>query len=57
MPRGVRVVDFGFHGSELALTLLDDATEAAKSDDAVPRGGQPGTLRVDVSVVQLTRYT
>jgi hypothetical protein len=44
-----------FHGSELALALMDDAPEAAKSDDAVTRGGQPRTLVPDVLVVEVTR--
>ncbi len=42
-PRGVQVVDFGIRGMELAYTLLDDY-DALILVDAVPRGGQPGTL-------------
>ena len=42
-PEGVKVVDFGIRGMELAYTLLDDY-DALVLVDAVPRGGQPGTL-------------
>ena len=42
-PEGVRVVDFGIRGMELAYTLLDDY-DTLILVDAVPRGGQPGTL-------------
>src|SRR5438270_1386334 len=42
-PEGVQVVDFGIRGIELAYTLLDDY-DALVLVDAVPRGGQPGTL-------------
>ena len=42
-PEGVKVVDFGIRGIELAYTLLDDY-DALVLVDAVPRGGQPGTL-------------
>jgi len=42
-PEGVKVVDFGIRGIELAYTLLDDYDELVLVD-AVPRGGQPGTL-------------
>ncbi|MFL5706393.1 MAG: hydrogenase maturation protease [Ktedonobacteraceae bacterium] len=42
-PEGVQVIDFGIRGMELAYTLLDDY-DALVLVDAVPRGGQPGTL-------------
>ena len=44
-PEGVRVVDFGIRGLDLAYTLLNQY-EAVILVDAVPRGGQPGTLYV-----------
>jgi hydrogenase maturation protease len=45
LPEGVRVVDFGIRGLDLAYTLLD-TDEAVILVDAVPRGGAPGTLYV-----------
>jgi hydrogenase maturation protease len=45
LPPEVRVVDFGIRGLDLAYTLLD-GYEAVILVDAVPRGGQPGTLYV-----------
>jgi len=42
-PEGVQVVDFGIRGMELAYTLLEDY-DTLVLVDAVPRGGQPGTL-------------
>src|SRR5205085_1568015 len=45
LPEGVRVVDFGIRGFDLACALLDDC-DAAILVDAVHRGGAPGTLRV-----------
>jgi hydrogenase maturation protease len=45
LPDGVRVVDFGIRGLDLAYALLD-GYEAAILVDAVPRGGRPGTLYV-----------
>jgi hydrogenase maturation protease len=45
LPDGVRVVDFGIRGLDLAYALLDDP-DAAILVDAVPRGGPPGTLYV-----------
>ncbi len=42
-PPGVKVVDFGIRGMELAYTLLDDY-DTLVLVDAVSRGGQPGTL-------------
>jgi len=46
LPDGVRVVDFGIRGFDLALALLDDAIDAAILVDAAPRGEPPGTLYV-----------
>jgi hydrogenase maturation protease len=45
LPDGVRVVDFGIRGLDLAYALLDDY-EAVVLVDATPRGGAPGTLYV-----------
>jgi hydrogenase maturation protease len=45
LPAGVRVVDFGIRGLDLAYALLD-GYEAVILVDATPRGGQPGTLYV-----------
>ncbi len=42
---GVRVVDFGIRGFDLAYALLD-GDDATILVDALPRGGQPGTLYV-----------
>jgi hydrogenase maturation protease len=44
LPEGVRVVDFGIRGLDLAYTLLDGAHAVTILVDAVPRGGTPGTL-------------
>jgi hydrogenase maturation protease len=43
LPDGVRVVDFGIRGLDLAFALMDgyDVTVLV---DATPRGGAPGTL-------------
>ena len=46
LPEGVRLVDFGIRGFDLALALLDDTVDAAILVDAVPRGEPPGTLYV-----------
>ncbi|WP_406699278.1 hydrogenase maturation protease [Singulisphaera sp. Ch08] len=45
-PDGVRLVDFGIRGFDLALALLDEATDVAILVDALPRGAAPGTLSV-----------
>ncbi len=45
LPEGVRVVDFGIRGLDLAYALLDDHA-AVILIDATPRGEQPGTLFV-----------
>jgi hydrogenase maturation protease len=45
LPEGVRVVDFGIRGCDLAFALLDNY-EAVILVDAAPRGGAPGTLYV-----------
>src|SRR2546430_16946672 len=42
-PTGVQVEDFGIRGMDLAYTLLEEY-DALVLVDAVPRGGQPGTL-------------
>jgi hydrogenase maturation protease len=44
-PDGVRVVDYGIRGLDLAYALLD-APDAVILIDAAPRGGQPGTVYV-----------
>jgi hydrogenase maturation protease len=41
----VRVADFGIRGFDLAFALLDDPA-ATILIDAMPRGGQPGTVYV-----------
>jgi hydrogenase maturation protease len=43
MPAGVRVVDFGIRGLDLAYTL-SEGWDAAILVDAVRRGGKPGTV-------------
>jgi hydrogenase maturation protease len=43
LPEGVRLVDFGIRGLDLAYTLLEP-WDAAILIDAVPRGDAPGTL-------------
>jgi len=43
MPDGVRVVDFGIRGFDLAYALMDDY-DAVVLVDALPRGDAPGTL-------------
>lgn len=45
LPDGVQVADFGIRGVHLAYELLD-GYDALILIDAVPRGGQPGTLYV-----------
>jgi hydrogenase maturation protease len=45
LPDGVRVVDFGIRGLDLAYALLEPYQEVIFID-AVPRGGAPGTLYV-----------
>lgn len=42
-PEGVRVVDFGIRGMDLAYALLEDY-DMLVLVDAIPRGGSPGTL-------------
>jgi hydrogenase maturation protease len=46
LPEGVRLVDFGIRGYDLALALLDESLHGAILVDAVPRGQPPGTLYV-----------
>jgi hydrogenase maturation protease len=45
LPEGVRVVDFGIRGLDLTYALLDPY-DAVILVDAIPRGGEPGTLYV-----------
>jgi hydrogenase maturation protease len=45
LPEGVRVVDFGIRGFDLAYALMD-GFEMTILVDATPRGGPPGTLYV-----------
>jgi hydrogenase maturation protease len=45
LPAGVEAVDFGIRGLDLTYALLD-GYDAAILVDALPRGGQPGTLYV-----------
>lgn len=45
MPEGVRVVDFGIRGFDLAYALMDDYA-AAILVDTMARGEAPGTLTV-----------
>jgi hydrogenase maturation protease len=45
LPDGVRVVDFGIRGMDLAYALLD-GYDVAILVDVVRRGGAPGTLYV-----------
>jgi hydrogenase maturation protease len=42
-PEGVRIIDFGIRGLDLAYTLLD-RYDAVILVDAAPRGERPGTL-------------
>jgi hydrogenase maturation protease len=44
-PAGVRVVDFGIRGFDLAYALMD-GPDATILIDACPRGGAPGTVYV-----------
>ena len=43
LPEEVRAIDFGIRGLDLAYALLDGYDHAILVD-AVPRGGEPGTL-------------
>jgi hydrogenase maturation protease len=43
LPEGVRVVDFGIRGFDLAYALMDEY-EATILVDAAPQGGPPGTV-------------
>jgi len=45
MPEGVRVVDFGIRGFDLAYALMD-GYDAAILVDTLAHGGAPGTLAV-----------
>ena len=43
MPEGVRVVDFGIRGFDLAYAIMD-GPDVTLFVDATARGGEPGTL-------------
>ena len=43
LPEGVRVVDFGIRGFDLAYAIMD-GPEVTVFVDATPRGGAPGTV-------------
>jgi hydrogenase maturation protease len=43
LPEGVRVVDFGIRGFDLAYAIMD-GPDVTVLVDATPRGGDPGTL-------------
>jgi hydrogenase maturation protease len=43
LPEGVRVVDFGIRGFDLAYAIMD-GPDVTVFVDATPRGGEPGTL-------------
>jgi hydrogenase maturation protease len=43
LPEGVRVVDFGIRSYDLAYALMDD-WDLVILVDALPRGGEPGTV-------------
>src|ERR1044072_4706859 len=45
LPSGVKYTDFGIGGVHLAFELLD-GYDTAILVDAVPRGGEPGTVYV-----------
>jgi|HubBroStandDraft_4_1064222.scaffolds.fasta_scaffold11401_5 hydrogenase maturation protease len=45
LPRGVRAIDFGIRGFDLAYALLD-GTDVTILVDACPRGEKPGTLYI-----------
>jgi hydrogenase maturation protease len=45
LPDGVRVVDFGIRSYDLAYALMED-WDLTVLVDAVPRGGEPGTIYV-----------
>lgn len=46
LPAGVEVADFGIRGVHLAYELLDGRHDTTILVDALPRGGEPGTLYV-----------
>src|ERR1051325_7107702 len=43
LPAGVRVVDFGIRGFDLAYAIMD-GPDVTVLVDATPRGGAPGTV-------------
>jgi hydrogenase maturation protease len=44
IPENVHVFDFGIRGFDLAYALMDEHYDLAILVDALPRGGQPGTV-------------
>lgn len=46
LPEGVTVADYGIRGMHLAYDLLEIAPDTTILLDAVPRGGEPGTVYV-----------
>lgn len=44
LPEGVQVADYGIAGMHLAYDLLEIAPDTTILLDAIPRGGDPGTL-------------
>lgn len=46
LPAGVVAADYGIRGMHLAYDMLDNNYPATILVDAVPRGGEPGTLYV-----------
>jgi hydrogenase maturation protease len=46
LPEGVKVVDFGIRGFDLAYALMDAREDVTILVDAAPRGGAPGDLYV-----------
>jgi hydrogenase maturation protease len=46
LPEGVRVLDAGIRGRDLAYELFDGGYDTAILVDAVARGGAPGTVYV-----------
>jgi hydrogenase maturation protease len=57
LPEGVRVVDFGIRGFDLAHALMDSSDSAAVLVDATPRGGEPGTLYLLEAEIDATDVT
>jgi hypothetical protein len=53
-PEGVRVIDFGIRGLDLAYALLD-GHDAVVIVDAIHRGGPPGTSTLSSRIEQRSR--